>query len=118
QGRPDRLVDAQRHERSRPPTEGKPRPLAAQIRARAASVCLSPRAADSPRTAERRAHKMIEVWKPVVDRRGVSREGEYEVSNLGRVRSLDRNIEQTSCKGTPCVRFVRGRMLRPGRQSG
>ncbi len=52
---------------------------------------------------------MTEIWKPVL-----RREGEYEVSNLGRVRSLDRCIE--------CVngsrRKVKGKLLKPSLATG
>lgn len=51
-----------------------------------------------------------EIWKPVV-----GFEGAYEVSNMGRVRSLDRTI---IC-GNGVRKFYRGRVLRPGpRPSG
>ena len=47
---------------------------------------------------------MTEVWKPVV-----GREGEYEVSSFGRVRSLDRTIVRRDG-----LRLrLRGRVLRP-----
>lgn len=45
----------------------------------------------------------IEVWRPIADYEGL-----YEVSNLGRVRSVDRHVPQAN--GT---KFVRGRTLRP-----
>lgn len=55
---------------------------------------------------------MTEVWKPVV-----GREGQYEVSDLGRVRSLDRVVEQPIARGPDRSRTVsrrmRGRLLRP-----
>lgn len=37
-------------------------------------------------------------------------EGLYEVSDLGRVRSLDRNIKQLN-NGTECIRFYKGKLL-------
>ena len=49
---------------------------------------------------------MTEIWKPIVGHEG------YEVSNLGRVRSLDRAWTQLSRAGRPYVRTVRGRLLR------
>lgn len=53
---------------------------------------------------------MDEIWKPVV-----GFEGKYEVSDLGRVRSLDRVIEHTDKrKGTRVRRRFKGKMLRPG----
>ncbi|AUX81960.1 HNH endonuclease [Mycobacterium phage Frankie] len=45
---------------------------------------------------------MTEVWRPVV-----GQEGNYEVSNLGRVRSLDRQIDVDG-RGR---RYMRGRVL-------
>ncbi len=52
-----------------------------------------------------------EIWKPVA-----GYEGLYEVSDLGRVRSLDRLVVEKSGKRRP----VKGRILRPGvsRSSG
>ncbi|WP_343828676.1 NUMOD4 motif-containing HNH endonuclease [Brevundimonas olei] len=60
---------------------------------------------------------MTEIWKAVV-----GREGEYEVSDLGRVRSLDRvevyqRVDQYSGRLISVTRRHAGRMLRPGRQS-
>jgi hypothetical protein len=46
-----------------------------------------------------------ERWLPVL-----GYEGTYEVSNLGRVRSVDRVIDQGNC-----VRWHRGRLLKPAR---
>lgn len=51
---------------------------------------------------------MIEIWKPVV-----GFEGSYEVSNLGRVRSLDRIVRLRNGR----TRFARGRMLKHGYHS-
>ena len=55
-----------------------------------------------------------EIWKAVV-----GFEGAYEVSNLGRVRSLDRYVDQPSGKGPNRTyrRFMEGRLLRPQRHS-
>jgi|GEM_PF-2047763 len=57
---------------------------------------------------------MAEVWKPVV-----GREGDYEVSDLGRVRSLDGYILRRCGKGANpdglMKQFRKGRILRPGR---
>ena len=47
-----------------------------------------------------------ERWLPVV-----GHEGSYEVSDLGRVRSLDRTRVYTSKWGTPMRRFFPGRIL-------
>ncbi len=65
---------------------------------------------------------MAEVWKDVP-----GYEGSYQVSSLGRVRSLDRLLSipgyTASWKGLPpherCARIqpVKGKMLRPGRRS-
>lgn len=54
-----------------------------------------------------------ETWKAVV-----GFEGSYEVSNLGRVRSLDRTYMQVSRKGTLHAHPMRGRLLRPGPMPG
>jgi hypothetical protein len=51
-----------------------------------------------------------EIWKSVP-----GYEGQYEVSNQGRVRSLDREIEQLSRQGNPYKKKLLGTMLRPGR---
>lgn len=54
-----------------------------------------------------------EIWKAVI-----GHEGEYEVSNLGRVRSLDRTYTQVSRTGTQHSHAMRGRILRPGPMPG
>jgi len=48
-----------------------------------------------------------EVWKPVV-----GFEGHYEVSNMGRVRSVDRIVIQKAKKDSALKRVYRGRILR------
>lgn len=48
-----------------------------------------------------------EIWKPVV-----GHEGSYEVSNLGRVRSLDRDITIQTRWGMSATRSLKGRVLR------
>jgi len=55
----------------------------------------------------------LETWKPVV-----GFEGRYEVSDQGRVRSLDRSWQQRSKKGNLYTHTKKGRLLRPGRMSG
>lgn len=50
---------------------------------------------------------MEEVWKDV---KGF--EGLYQVSNMGRVRSLDRDIV-TTCRGTVHTRHYKGRIIKP-----
>jgi len=51
----------------------------------------------------------MERWLPVAGVPG------YEVSDQGRVRSLDRHVHQGGSKrSAACSRFVRGRLLRPG----
>ena len=50
---------------------------------------------------------MNEEWRPVV-----GHEGAYEVSDLGRVRSLDQRIEQKHYKGKTIVFVKPGRVLR------
>lgn len=54
-----------------------------------------------------------EEWRPVV-----GYEGLYEVSNLGRVRSVTRTFWQRSRHGTLFERTVRGKVLSPGRMPG
>jgi hypothetical protein len=53
-----------------------------------------------------------EVWKSIP-----GFEGSYEVSNLGRVRSLARVIMQKSRCGREYVKRVPARILRPGRKT-
>lgn len=48
-----------------------------------------------------------EQWRPVP-----SWEGAYEVSDLGRVRSLDREVFAPDQKGVPRLRRYRGRVLK------
>lgn len=50
----------------------------------------------------------MELWKPVLNF-----EGRYEVSNLGRVRSLD-HIVRIVRHGVEGTRLVKGRLLKPG----
>lgn len=59
-----------------------------------------------------RDYEPIERWLPVV-----GWEGRYEVSNLGRVRSLDRIIVAI-VQGQPQRRRVKGRILKPSHSSG
>lgn len=49
-----------------------------------------------------------EIWKPVS-----GFEGFYEVSNLGNVRSINREIETRDAWGGTAVKKLRGRMLSP-----
>lgn len=53
-----------------------------------------------------------EIWKAVV-----GREGEYEVSSLGRVRSLDREAAYTGRWGGTVVRKLAGRELKPSKHT-
>lgn len=54
-----------------------------------------------------------EIWVPVA-----GHEGEYEVSNLGRVRSLDRQVWMAaSSRCESHWHSCRGRVLRPGRMN-
>lgn len=49
---------------------------------------------------------MEEIWKDIV-----GYEGFYQVSNLGRVKSLDRYIEVTNKRGTSYRRPIKGKLL-------
>lgn len=51
-----------------------------------------------------------EIWKPV---KGY--EGLYEVSNLGRVRSLDRHTDRLDSVGNPRQLFVKGKIIKPAK---
>lgn len=53
-----------------------------------------------------------ETWLPIP-----GYEGLYEVSDLGRVRSVDRAVTLTNRYGKPEVRRYKGKMLRPGAQA-
>lgn len=53
---------------------------------------------------------MIEVWRDIP-----GYEGKYQASTLGGIRSLTRQITQTSRWGTDFTRTVKGHVLRPGR---
>ena len=55
------------------------------------------------------ARLTIEEWRPVV-----GREQDYEVSNLGRVRSLTRSWEQRTKSGSTYVHTKTGKVLKPG----
>lgn len=52
---------------------------------------------------------MVEIWKSIL-----GYEGLYEVSNLGRVRSLDRRVSYTNGQ----VHIHKGRILKPGVSNG
>ena len=54
-----------------------------------------------------RPQAMTEIWKPIPGHDG------YEVSDHGRVRSIDRVIEQSSRYGTPIQRRLKGKLLTP-----
>jgi hypothetical protein len=51
-----------------------------------------------------------EIWKDIP-----GYEGQYQVSNQGRVRSLDRYIEVSDPKRKPFKKYVSGQLLRPGK---
>lgn len=51
---------------------------------------------------------MVEVWKDIP-----GHEGDYQVSDLGKVRSLDRCVNNVNKKGTEFKRFLRGKVLAP-----
>lgn len=48
----------------------------------------------------------MEIWKDVLDY-----EGYYQVSNKGKVKSLERTVESVS-HGKPCLRHIKGFMIR------
>ena len=53
---------------------------------------------------------MKEIWRPVVGYKG-----KFEVSNLGRVKSLSRYARLVHWSGTVSRRRVRSRILKPGK---
>ena len=53
-----------------------------------------------------------EVWRPIAGALG------YEISNLGRVKSLARTVQRRSRWGGVSSHTVRERVLKPGRRSG
>lgn len=55
---------------------------------------------------------MTEIWKPVPEFEGL-----YEVSSLGRVRSLARQVKQMSRHGSEYTMMRKGKLLKPGRAS-
>ncbi len=50
----------------------------------------------------------METWKDIP-----GYEGRYQVSDEGRVRSIDRPV-RVVCHGVEAVRIAKGKMLRPG----
>lgn len=56
---------------------------------------------------------ITEEWRQVL-----GYEGSYEVSSLGRVRSVDRILGQIGSHGKPIVRQLRGRVLKTHAQPG
>lgn len=59
------------------------------------------------------ADNINEIWKDIKDY-----EGYYQVSNLGRIRSLDRYIEQSRADGTIYQRFMKGKILSLNKTNG
>jgi hypothetical protein len=59
----------------------------------------------------KRNHKgqQVEIWKDIP-----GHEGRYQVSDEGRVRSIDRPV-RVVCQGIDTVRIAKGKVLRPGR---
>lgn len=55
----------------------------------------------------------MEIWKDIP-----GYEGRYQVSDMGRVRSLDRVVRAVSKAGREYLRSVRGTVLRPGTSRG
>jgi len=51
----------------------------------------------------------VETWKNIP-----GYEGRYQVSDEGRVRSIDRPV-RVVCHGVEAVRIAKGKLLRPGR---
>lgn len=61
---------------------------------------------------EWRELRMAEQWKAIP-----GYEGRYEVSDQGRVRSVDRVVVQKSKRGSEYKKTCRGRVLRPGKMN-
>jgi hypothetical protein len=59
--------------------------------------------ATEKRLRKTKKDKEVEIWKPVNEF--------YEVSNLGRVRSVDRQITQVNRYGTLTTRVLKGKLL-------
>jgi len=53
----------------------------------------------------------VEIWKDIP-----GYEGRYQVSDAGRVRSVDRPV-RVVCHGVDTVRVAQGKVLRPGRNN-
>lgn len=51
----------------------------------------------------------METWKGIP-----GHEGSYQASTAGRIRSVDRRVNQTNRWGTQTDRLLKGRVLRPG----
>jgi NUMOD4 motif/HNH endonuclease len=56
---------------------------------------------------------MTETWKPVV-----GWEDRYQVSDRGRVRSIDHPVKLATRWGGTTIRWVKGKMLKPGATQG
>lgn len=55
----------------------------------------------------------MEIWKEIV-----GYEGFYEVSNYGKIRSLERKIEQKDANGNIYLRTMKGRVLSSNKNNG
>ena len=54
---------------------------------------------------------MNEIWKDIENY-----EGYYQISNLGRIRSVDRYIYNTSNFGNNKVSFYKGKIMKPSKR--
>lgn len=104
------IAKAKRAQQPRVGTGRSPRLLRILNRPVIQSIKLREKLADLRTKHKQQPLIIVEEWKPVV-----GFEGSYEVSNFGRVKSVDR-IAISNRKEGSVERRLRGRLLRPGAQ--